>query len=129
MRKQKPEITISTLVVSFPEKRDVRVYAVTLSADLSMIGFAEVAQLEQEFWWITSLYVGTQYRGMGIGAQLLQRVFNDAAKEGRSGVCLAAVPDNNFVLQWYERRGMLRVYEYVDGSIMFHYPLIPKDVA
>ena len=123
MNKPTPEITINTLLVQLPEKKDVLIYAVNFNTSLAMIGFAEVTQLEYEFWWIQSLYVDPEHRGMGIGTQLLRRIISDAEKRGRGGVCLTASRDNNHALQWYERRGMMRVYEYADGPIMFHYQL------
>ncbi|MFC1718374.1 GNAT family N-acetyltransferase [Candidatus Poribacteria bacterium] len=57
-------------------------------------------------WWISSLSVRAQYRGLGIGEQLVRKALQDAALAGATRVNLVVSEENGRAISLYQRVGL-----------------------
>lgn len=58
--------------------------------------------------WLMSLLVGSEYRGKGLGAQLIECWLNTACQLGYHSVWLTVAPQNTAAIKLYERFGFTR---------------------
>ncbi len=59
--------------------------------------------------WVSLLYLNEDYRGRGLGVQLLGRALMHFRRQGRRAVRLQAAEDNTAALRFYERHGFRRL--------------------
>jgi len=62
---------------------------------------------------IENIYTKKEYRGKGIGKQLLDYSLNILKKKGCSYVCLLVDKNNNNSIEWYERQDFSHGKEFV----------------
>ncbi len=91
-------------------KADPRMLAKALSRD-SFAGFIALdpARSADDAGWISFLYLAPEFRGMGMGAQLLGHAVSVYRGLGRRALRLHVAEDNTSALSFYDRLGFARI--------------------
>jgi [ribosomal protein S18]-alanine N-acetyltransferase len=77
--------------------------------------------------WITDIWLKSEFRGLGIGTQLLNDLEKNVAKDGHSKASLRCVSENEAALRFYARHGWLEVKRYPHESRGFEMVDMAKD--
>lgn len=108
------------MAVSFPIAPDVETDPSADSAEPGDPVLAPYGLEEPDSWYLCALAVFPEFRGQGIGQQLIDRVFHQARSQGYRTVSLLCFGQNAGALRLYQRLG----FQERDRTAVVPHPLI-----
>jgi diamine N-acetyltransferase len=67
--------------------------------------------VEENRFYISSLYILPQHQGIGLGKKLLSRAYNIAKKKNYDNIWLGVMKQNKRALEWYQEHGFVFIEE------------------
>lgn len=111
-----PQFFISELVVQLPGCDDVLIVTGSTSVPGQCVGFAEVSHLDGDFLWIDRIYVEPEFRHLGMASAMLRSIKWRAGSDGKDGICLGVAQESKQAIDWYEKLGFEKVYQYKEDD-------------
>ncbi len=102
------------------------VFVLLLTVEGALVGCGGVQSLDQETAEIKRMWIDDNWRGLGLGARLLEHLEGEALALGKSRVVLDTNNSLSEAISMYERAGYRRIDRYNDNPYAHHF--FEKDV-